>query len=648
VTGHALARAAWFAGALLSLVWFMPLEAWPAPLAFVALATSLSLVPGACLARAIVRPGLGVPRTALALLAGPAVVGAGMAIARAAGVGAAAAAHGVALVSAALATWEALRPRDRNLRPLALEPGTALGLLAGLALALAYLTHPELLARSDGAFHAGLEWAAERAWPPTDPFFAGMPLHYFWGLHAWGAGWLALAPGLGAYAPLAWSSVTAVVATSIGVAALAGRLGAGPRGRLLAQALAVAGAAPFAWLVLAGRMASGERRGLAELSWSLGRGADRALRSLDPGWLHPSLALPLDKFVVVTPFAWALAAAPLSVLALVAGAEGRGVRAAVPLALVTATALFLHPVAGLALAAAAFAGALAFAFRGGPARVGALRSAGALLLGLAAAAPYLTALAPASHGAISIGLAAGVAGVMSALLAGAFVLPAALAALVDGRRSDGASAALLASLAALVLPACLLRLGGDNQSKFLNLAFVLAAAPAAVAYARLSPPRRAVAAFLLVASALPTLAAMGFAYAHQSASSEDAPSRPPDDIVRAVADHVPRDAVLVDATLDTTRGAAPALPGETGRELLWGGGFLAIKRGAGDPALVRRAEAARALALGAPGETSAMAWLDSLGREVWLVLPETPTRAADPRERVVARAGNVQLVRVGR
>jgi len=151
-----------------------------------------------------------------------------------------------------------------------------------------------------------------------------------------------------------------------------------------------------------------------------------------------------------------------------------------------------------------------------------------------------------------------------------------------------------------------------------------------------------------VVSAVPTLAAMGFAYAHQSSSSEDSPSRPPDDIVRAVVAHVPRDAVLVDATLDTTRGAAPALPGATGRELLWGGGFLAIKRGAGDPALVRRAEAARALARGGPGGLPAMAWLDSLGREVWLVLPETPTRAADPRERVVARAGNVQLVRVGR
>ena len=40
------------------------------------------------------------------------------------------------------------------------------------------------------------------------------------------------------------------------------------------------------------------------------------------------------------------------------------------------------------------------------------------------------------------------------------------------------------------------------------------------------------------------------------------------------------------------------------------------------------------------------ATLDAIhGRELWLLVPETPTRAADPRERVVARANGVLLIR---
>src|SRR5947208_1534087 len=160
---------------------------------------------------------------------------------------------------------------------LALAPAGALPLpLAGVALALVlaiapgawlarpiavHASSPALAARSDGAFHAGVVWAAARAVPPEDPFFAGLALRYAWGLHAWAAAWVALAPRLGAYAPLEVTSALAAVSTLLAVGALARRLGATPRVQLGAQALALAGATPFAWLVLATRAASGAVRG---------------------------------------------------------------------------------------------------------------------------------------------------------------------------------------------------------------------------------------------------------------------------------------------------------------------------------------------------------------------------------------------------
>jgi hypothetical protein len=107
---------------------------------------------------------------------------------------------------------------------------------------------------------------------------------------------------------------------------------------------------------------------------------------------------------------------------------------------------------------------------------------------------------------------------------------------------------------------------------------------------------------------------------------------------------MPRDGIVVDATQDTTRGAAPALPAKTGRALLWSGGFMARKWGHPREALLARAQLARTLGSGAPpGGVSAAMGIPN--RELWLIVPETPARAADPREQVVARANGVVLIR---
>ena len=271
------------------------------------------------------------------------------------------------------------------------------------------------------------------------------------------------------------------------------------------------------------------------------------------------------------------------------------------------------------------------------------RSLGSIVL----VSPYLAALVSVGGGesGVPARLSVRAAGLLSTLLAGAVVLPPAARALLANRAQPAFARILVGAIGALALAACVVSLGGDNQSKFLNLAFLLASAPAALGWAGLGERARRVVAPLLVAALAPTLGAALWAYAHERATSHDAPSQPPLSIVAAVTEFVPRDGIIVDATQDTTRGAAPGLPGETGRTLLWSGGFMARKWGHASGALASRAVVARSLELGAWPVGRDADQLLALGRELWLIAPEEPARATDPRERVVARADGVRLVR---
>jgi hypothetical protein len=328
-----------------------------------------------------------------------------------------------------------------------------------------------------------------------------------------------------------------------------------------------------------------------------------------------------------------------------------GWRAGLGLALVVAATVFVHPVAGLALLTAAIAGAAWTAFTLPAARRALPGIALALVSGAAAMSPYLLALAAGAtsgpSAAMEWRLGFDPRGLASALFAGAFLLPQALwPEDAAGAREPGRFA-VVGMLVALVAAACLLRVPGDNQSKFLNLAFLLASVPAALGWARVAGTgaRKTVVGALLMLALAPTLAAVLCAYAYESDSSADAPSRPPHAIASAVRQLVPADAVLVDATQDLTRGAAPSLPGDTGRALLWSGGFMARKWGYAGEALVLREAAASALARGRTPSGREDAFLHTLRRETWVIAPDDSTRAADPRFRVVTRADGVMLGR---
>lgn len=644
MSGHARERAAWFTAALLaSLLAALPAGSLAPVLAWPALLIAFGIAPGAWLAPRLAPGEASDARAAFALLASTLVTGALFTLLRLAGVPGGIAARALATLVALAAASDALRPRHGERTTRSVPAVWAVAVLAAVAVSVAWWRLPALAERSDGAFHAGVVWAAERALPPGDPFFAGLPLHYPWGPHAGAAVWVSLAPALGAYAPLAASSALALASLLLAAGALARRLGASPRTALLAQALALAGAAPFAWLVLLLRAGRGELRGTESLMPALEHGADAALRALDVRLLHPSLLVPLDKFVVLTPFAWALAGTLVLALALARVFEARARRAAAESAVVLAAVCFAHPLAGVSLAGAAALGVVAaFKDRGAPrAHLG--RTLLGFALVLLAAAPYVRAAAGATPGGHAVlGLAHDARGVWSALFGGALLLPWAFATLL--REREGFGRALAVMLGALVLPACVLSLGGDNQSKFLNLAFALAAPAAACAWSA-SAPRpwaRARVLALLLAAEGPTLAALFWAYAHQGPASLDAPSRPPRAIVSALVRLAPRDAVVLDALQDTTRGAAPALPGDAGRMLYSSGTFLARKWGHPAARIAEREQVRQALAVADWPAVDIAA--GATGEDWWGVVPDTPLHTSGPEWVVETRADGVALL----
>lgn len=598
----------------------------PALLAFPLVVLATVLLPGAWVARRVAASWPWELRLAFVLLASPAIGGALFTLLRMLLPSATPAARLAIGIVAAVTVFDVWRGRTLAAgRPTA--PTLPLALGAVVALALAYLGNHALAWRSDGAFHAGVVQAITHAWPAEDPFLAGLPLRYFWGLHAWAAMVRVLVPGASAWAALAASSVLALGAAMLAVSGLAGALGASSRARVWSAVLLLVGAAPFAWLTLATHALVGETRGLAELEPVLAHGADLALRALDPGFLHPSLVLPLDKFVVVTPFAWGLVGA-LVIAWLVGEALTRPSReTAVALALALAATTFVHPVAGGLIAISTLVAVIAMMF----ARRTDVATAGPVLTALAvsglAFTPYLGLFASSVGGGSPLVFGLEARGVSSVVWGGAVLLPLAWRALRRAASPTGVVVAL--QLAVLLVPALVLRAGGDNQSKALNLAFALAAAPAAIALTTWTTTRRRT--ILVTALAClawgPTLAAVGFAYAHERTTSADAPWTTGPAMERAVEHEVPRTAVLVDATLDARRDAAPHLPGATGRALLWSGAFMAGKWGHPEPALRARETAAAALAEGRWPEGDAGAMLAALGREVWVIVPDDSTHA---------------------
>lgn len=520
-------------------------------------------------------------------------------------------------------------------------------LVAGLL-----LSNPALPPRADGWFHAGVVWqVAERGLPPEDPYFAGLPLLYFWGTHAWAATAISLCPALGVWLPLVALNATAAAATLLAVAGVARALGGSAAQAGWASVLAVVGWTPFGWIQVVGRALVGEVRGWPEVQRLIESGVDPMLVMLAQGQLHASMAFHGDKALVLTPFGMGLALLALGLVTAIEAPRGR--RRAVALSVVVAAALFTHTVVGYALllASAAWATwALVSSARGERgALVAALGIALACAAALALLAPYLISISAGKQGQVAL---APSPEAFRTAWSGTGVFLAG-AALWWSRGREGSVPLLLASLL-FVLLGLTLKLSENNQSKFFNLLAVTLCAPAALGLHGWVTARagwnRIVRTALLTALLLPTptLALWAFASEHgQAAGSWHEPSRESRIAFAWVRGHT------APATVFADLGGARELFTISGRSVLWGGPDGERDWGHPRERLEVRRMAVRALCTGVAPSAESSALLRGLGRPIVVVcrasIPESErvrelARRGESGYRVVLEGSEVMLV----
>ncbi len=630
-------------------------ELWRPEAAVCLISLTWCVTPGALLAAVVFRGAPGVMRPLAALALSPFLIGAPFAALVFAGVPAPLAARGLcafaallSLVAAGFALRAPAAPRagssDEAAAPPASPSPFSHGNAAALVLATLWTalcawllcTNDLLPLRSDGWFHAAVvAQIAQRGVPPEDPYFAGLRLLYFWGSHAWAAGWLVLVPKLQPWTPLLALNLSGAFAVVLGVAAIAQRLRANAEAVAGACLLALLGYSPFAWGLIVGRAFTGDVRGWADVVHQAGHGIDPVLATMATGQLHGSLAFFGDKYLVLTPFGMGLALLALSVAAALALLERPGARGGFALAVCVAATLFVHTVVGYALlllCATWFVVAAVRGVTGDHRRLAALFPIALAVIGaITVLAPYLIEITLGKRGQLSAGLTR--KALWSFVVGGAFYIPAGFAWLASrargGRDRDaGESLAPLALLVPVLLVAGMalaLRLPENNQSKFLNLLFLLLAAPAALGLQSLLDRAGRPLAWLLTAcfacAALPNLGLAIWGFSGERGIGMHAWRATPAqrEACAWVRAHTPADAALCDPVV------ARDLIVHGARSVLWGGPYGERDWGYDPAALQARRDLVSALALGRDPEGGAFVLLSSAKREVVLV-----TRADAP------------------
>lgn len=595
--------------------------ALPAPLAIAALATTFLLAPGLVAARFAFARSSRELRAGAALATAPFLTAAPLSALVVSGMPVAHAARIVALVVAA-ASLGLLAPED----PRAPAGDRAWRVSWRVAAAWTVLIAVFLVGnrwlppRADGWFHAAVTLqVAERGLPPEDPYFAGLRLLYFWGMHAWAAAWLALAPKLSVWTPLIAFNLSAAAAAVLAVAALARRLGAGPGRIAFAAGLATLGYSPFTWLLPIARSMVGDVRGWAELHRTLESGASSLLGTLAMFQLHASMAFFGDKFLVLTQFGMGLALLPLALTALLELCDSAGVRETIAFALLFASALFIHTVSGYALVVLAGLAWLVLAadvLRGDRARAASLLAiAVAVAVALLVLSPYLVEITAGKKGQFARGFI--VANLVSLVVGAALYAAAGFGWLAGRLRASRDARVLFACAAVLLLFSMSLKLPENNQSKFFNLLFILLPAPAAMGWcaflARLGPPWRRAAVATIVAGAVPTalVAFWGMAAEHgQTADGWHPPTAAVTEAMDWARAHTPADAAFCDT------GGGRELLDLAGRSVVWGGRQGERDWGYGAEAIGAHRELALALCRGREPGAAGAALLASLKREV--------------------------------
>jgi hypothetical protein len=586
----------------------------------------LALLPG-WLAAGIVAPAASRnERLLLALTTSPFLSGALGSIAMLAGAGAGLAGRLVVLLCAACAIGPVLRPRPGGASDPgpgskdAIEPLILAGAWTALIGAL-LVGNPVLQIRTDGWFHAAVtEQIARRGLPPEDPFFAGLRLLYFWGAHAWSALWIGMAPGIRAFTPLVVMNLAGAFAVVLGIWSLAQRLGASRSAARWSLYLGLLGYAPFAWGWMALRASRGTVTGWPEIQRIVHSGAGPALQAMSPGLLHLSMVFFPGKQLVLTSFGLGLGLFLAFLLCVAEQSDGTRARASLRLALILAAALFLHTVVGITCLLLLGGWGLFDGLRRARARESLLpvvRAGAAALGALVVLAPYLASIMLGKESQLRAGLSP--LALSTWLWGGLLFVPAGMIFLLRRSRGLFAMAALLTLLGLTLDPS------DNNQSKFLNLLFLMLAAPAAIL---LRSRLRGWRGGIVLAATLPTVMVSLWAYATDRGQTLESWAVPTPELRDAYAwarEHVAADAIFVEPRAG--RGA----PVFAARSVLWGGNEWAKKWGYSRENLESRRKASEDILSGGLSEET-RGFLARLNREVIAVRnsPETLGNSRSP------------------
>src|SRR5262249_46411145 len=208
----------------------------------------------------------------------------------------------------------------------------------------------------------------------------------------------------------------------------------------------------------------------------------------------------------------------------------------------------------------------------------------------------------------------------SLLLAGWVYLVGALPVLRRRERDGSRGVDLVPMAAALVLAALFIRLPENNQSKFLNLLFLLLSAPAAVGWcarwARLGSRGKAILAALALIAVVPTAALVAWGFASERGQTYDAV--PPSTAAERQAFTWAR-AHTGARTAFADQGGGEDLVVRAARGALWGGHGYEDNWGYPMSAMPLRERAVAQLSSGIDPDPEVRALLRSLDRPVIVV-----------------------------
>ena len=619
----------------------------PSPLAVAALAVTFLVTPGLLAARFAFAGAGRETRFGAALALSPFLTGAPAAALLALGAPLPLVARGVAASVGLLAlALPDARDRDRaesgGWVPWACAAAWT-ALVAALLVGNRYLPP-----RADGWYHAGATLQVlQRGVPPEDPYFAGIRMLYFWGIHVWGASWLALAPRLSVYTPFIAFNLSAACAVVLAVAALARRLGAGPGGVALAAGVATLGYSPFGWLIVFLKAMVGDVTGWAEITRTMGQGVDIVLMTLAYSQLHGSMAFFGDKFLVLTQFGMGMALFALAVRMLLDLASAPGLRVTIAFCLLAAAALFIHTVVGYSIVIAA--GVVGLTLLPGALRGRALERRAVLAVAAATVtaglvlAPYLLEITLGKRGQFRPGLS--LPGLATLVIGGFCTVVPGFAWLVSRARRSPDAARVLGIAGIFAVMAMTLKLPENNQSKFFNILFLLLAPPAALFWISwLVSPRRLVrtaAVLVLAGGALPTAAFAVWGFATERGQSGFGWHPPSGAMTTAMAwarAHTPADAAFCDV------GGGREVLTMAGRSTIWGGYAGERDYGYDPAAMLARRDLAGSLCRGRDPGPAGAALLAGIHRDVIVMVRAGAPDSLSDHGAVAARPERFELL----